>query len=91
MKQLGVPVIFDATHSVQQPGGLDGTTGGDRQMVAPLARAAIAVGVDGIFMETHPNPAESPSDGANMVPLTELGPLLQLLVQIREVVKESHP
>lgn len=71
MRRLGVPVIFDATHSVQQPGGLGGATGGNRAMVEPLARAAAAVGVDGFFFETHPDPNRSPSDGPNMVPLDQ--------------------
>lgn len=71
MRALGVPVIFDATHSVQQPGGLGGATGGNRAMVEPLARAAAAVGVDGFFFETHPDPDRSPSDGPNMVPLQD--------------------
>lgn len=76
MRQLGVPVIFDATHSVQQPGGLGGSTGGNRTMVEPLARAAAAVGVDGLFFETHPNPENSPSDGPNMVPLHQFDAVL---------------
>ena len=71
MRDLGVPVIFDATHSVQQPGGLGGATGGNRALVEPLARAAAAVGVDGFFFETHPDPDRSPSDGPNMVPLQD--------------------
>ncbi|MFM8190134.1 MAG: 3-deoxy-8-phosphooctulonate synthase [Pirellula sp.] len=71
MRNFGVPVIFDATHSVQQPGGLGGATGGNRAMVEPLARAAAAVGVDGFFFETHPDPDSSPSDGPNMVPLRD--------------------
>lgn len=71
MRALGVPVIFDATHSVQNPGGLGGATGGNRAMVEPLARAAAAVGVDGLFFETHPDPSQSPSDGPNMVPLDQ--------------------
>jgi 2-dehydro-3-deoxyphosphooctonate aldolase (KDO 8-P synthase) len=71
MRSLGVPVIFDATHSVQQPGGLGGATGGNRAMVEPLALAAAAVGVDGFFFETHPDPDRSPSDGPNMVPLSD--------------------
>ncbi len=71
MRSLGVPVIFDATHSVQQPGGLGGATGGNRAMVEPLARAAAAVGIDGVFFETHPDPDRSPSDGPNMVPLAQ--------------------
>jgi 2-dehydro-3-deoxyphosphooctonate aldolase (KDO 8-P synthase) len=76
MRGLGVPVIFDATHSVQQPGGLGGATGGNRQMVEPLARGAAAVGVDGFFFETHPEPDRSPSDGPNMVPLSEFPDVL---------------
>lgn len=83
MKQLGVPVVFDATHSVQQPGGLGKSTGGNREMVAPLARAAVAVGIDALFTETHPNPDESPSDGANMIPLEQMDALVEQLLQIR--------
>ncbi len=72
MQELGVPVVFDATHSVQEPGALGGKTGGNRAMVEPLAAAAVALGVDGLFLETHPDPDLSPSDGANMVPLDDL-------------------
>jgi 2-dehydro-3-deoxyphosphooctonate aldolase (KDO 8-P synthase) len=86
MQALGVPVIFDATHSVQEPGGLGAATGGNRVMVEPLARAAVAVGVDGLFFEVHPLPDDSPSDGANMVPLAEFAGLLGRLLKIREVV-----
>jgi 2-dehydro-3-deoxyphosphooctonate aldolase (KDO 8-P synthase) len=86
MQSLGVPVIFDATHSVQEPGGLGKATGGNRAMVEPLARAAIAVGVDGLFCETHPHPEQSPSDGPNMVPLDDFAPLLGRLLEIRSVV-----
>lgn len=86
MQAFGVPVIFDATHSVQEPGGLGNATGGNRAMVEPLARAAIALGVDGLFCETHPEPDRSPSDGANMVPLAQLRPMLQRLLEIRSVV-----
>ena len=89
MRDLGVPVVFDATHSVQQPSSSNGTTGGQREMVAPLARAAVAVGIDALFVETHPNPAESPSDGPNMVPLDEFEPLLKSLLRIRSAVNES--
>jgi 2-dehydro-3-deoxyphosphooctonate aldolase (KDO 8-P synthase) len=88
MQQLGVPVIFDATHSVQEPGGLGRATGGNRAMVEPLARAATAIGVDGLFFETHPEPDKSPSDGPNMVPLSEFGPLLERLVRLRETVEK---
>ncbi len=76
MASTGYPVIFDATHSVQQPGGLGGTSGGQRQFVPCLARAALAVGVAGIFMETHQDPDNAPSDGANMIPLAEMEALL---------------
>lgn len=87
MAELGTPVLFDATHSVQEPGGLGGATGGNRRMVEPLARAAVAIGVDGLFLETHPSPETSPSDGANMVPLDQLGGLLSRLLQIRAAVE----
>jgi 2-dehydro-3-deoxyphosphooctonate aldolase (KDO 8-P synthase) len=84
MRSFGVPVIFDATHSVQQPASLGGTTGGDRSLVEPLARAAAAVGVDGVFFETHPDPDTSPSDGPNMVPLADLGGVLERVLRIHE-------
>ncbi len=84
MRSFGVPVIFDATHSVQQPASLGGTTGGDRSLVEPLARAAAAVGVDGVFFETHPEPDTSPSDGPNMVPLADLGGVLERVLRIHE-------
>jgi len=87
MQALGVPVVFDATHSVQEPGGLGGATGGNRAMVEPLARAAVAVGVDGLFLETHPAPDSAPSDGPNMVPLDQFGPMLRRLVAIRQTVE----
>ena len=83
LRQLGCPVIFDATHSVQQPGGRGSSTGGQREFVAPLARAAMAVGVDGLFIETHPNPDQALSDGPNMVPFQRLEPLLEQLLAIR--------
>lgn len=76
MAETGYPVIFDATHSVQQPGGQGSKSSGNREFVAPLARAACAVGVAGIFLETHQDPDNAPSDGPNMVPLSELGPLI---------------
>ena len=84
MRQFGVPVIFDATHSVQQPASLGDATGGDRTLIEPLARAAVAVGVEGLFMETHPDPDSSPSDGPNMVPLDQLRPLLERLLRIHD-------
>lgn len=83
MQSLGVPVVYDATHSVQEPGGLGGATGGNRAMVEPLARAAVAVGVDAVFCETHPDPDRSPSDGPNMVPLSRLEGMLEGLLGIR--------
>ena len=88
MQSFGVPVIFDATHSVQEPGGLGSSTGGNRAMVEPLARAATAVGVDGLFFETHPDPDKSPSDGPNMVPLDDFAPLLRRLLRLRETVEK---
>lgn len=90
MKSLGVPVIFDATHSVQRPGGLGSTTGGNRALVEPLARAAVACGVDGLFVETHPDPDTSPSDGPNMVPLDQLPALLDRLLRLRQTVDEIN-
>lgn len=83
MQALGVPVVFDATHSVQRPSAADGATGGNREMVAPLARAAVAVGIDGLFLETHPDPDRSPSDGPNMLPLDQIASLLDQLLAIR--------
>ena len=80
------PVIFDATHSVQEPGGLGGRTGGRREMVEPLARAAVACGCDGLFFETHPEPEHSPSDGPNMIPLSELESLLARLQKLYTAV-----
>ena len=89
LKSIGCPVIFDATHSVQHPGGRGTTSGGQREFVAPLARAAIAVGINGLFIETHPDPNNALSDGPNMVPLSSLGNLLKELIQIRLVVPEE--
>ena len=86
MRELGVPVCFDATHSVQEPGGLGNSTGGNRRMVEPLARAAMAVGIDALFLETHPEPDKSPSDGANMLPLERLEPFLVNMLRIRDAL-----
>ncbi len=86
MQEHGVPVVFDATHSVQEPGGLGGATGGNRSMVEPLASAAMALGAEGLFTETHPDPDQSPSDGANMIPLGELEQVLRRLLAIRQVI-----
>jgi 2-dehydro-3-deoxyphosphooctonate aldolase (KDO 8-P synthase) len=90
MQSLGVPVVFDATHSVQEPGGLGGATGGNRAMVEPLARAAMALGVDALFCETHPDPDRSPSDGPNMVPLSDFAPLLRRLIEIRNLADQLN-
>jgi 2-dehydro-3-deoxyphosphooctonate aldolase (KDO 8-P synthase) len=88
MQALGTPVVYDATHSVQEPGGLGSTTGGNRAMVEPLARAAVAVGVDGLFFETHPTPDDALSDGPNMVPLDQFAGLLRRLLAIRQTVEK---
>ncbi len=84
MRELGARVVFDATHSVQQPGGLGSSTGGERAHVSLLARAAVAAGCDGLFMEVHPDPDHAPCDGPNMLPLTEVRELLETLIRIRE-------
>ena len=86
MRKTGAPVVFDATHSVQEPSAQNGTSGGKREYVAPLARAAAAVGIDALFIETHFNPAESPCDGPNMLPLDEVPDLLRTIVRIRRAV-----
>lgn len=86
MKAFGVPVIMDCTHSLQQPNQTGGVTGGNPKMIETIAKAAIAVGADGLFLETHPNPAVAKSDGANMLPLDKLEELLVKLVRVREVV-----
>ncbi|TVQ32030.1 MAG: 3-deoxy-8-phosphooctulonate synthase [Geminicoccaceae bacterium] len=87
MARTGWPVVFDATHSVQQPGGAGATSGGQREFVPVLARAAVAVGVAGLFVETHPDPDKAPSDGPNMVPLAELEGLLQDLLAYDTLTK----
>ena len=84
---IGAPVVFDATHSVQQPGGKGTASGGEREFVPVLARAAVAVGVAAVFIETHPDPDKAPSDGPNMVPLRELEPLLKKLIEFDRVAK----
>ena len=88
MRSFGAPVIFDGTHSVQEPGGLGKATGGDSRYVPYLCRAAVAVGVDGLFLEVHDNPDCAKSDGPNMIKLADLEPLLKKLVEIDQVVKE---
>lgn len=87
MAQTGYPVIFDATHSVQQPGGQGTASGGQREFVAPLARAALAVGVAGLFIEAHDDPDNAPSDGANMLPLAALAPMLACWVALDTLTK----
>jgi len=89
LEEIGAPVIFDATHSVQQPGGQGASSGGERRFVSVLARAAIAVGVAGLFIETHQDPDHAPSDGPNMVPLKDLESLLGELMDIDRLVKRS--
>jgi len=89
MAETGCPVIFDATHSVQQPGGQGTSSGGDRRMVPVLARAAVAVGVAGVFIETHQDPDNAPSDGPNMVPLDQLEKLLQTLMALDRIAKQA--
>ena len=87
MKETGYPVVFDATHSVQQPGGQGGTSGGERRFVETLARAAVAIGVAAVFMETHQDPDKAPSDGPNMVPLKALPALLETLMEFDRLAK----
>jgi 2-dehydro-3-deoxyphosphooctonate aldolase (KDO 8-P synthase) len=87
LKRLGAPVIFDATHSVQQPGGQGDKSGGEREFVSVLARAAVAVGIAGVFIETHQDPDKAPSDGPNMLPLKDMAPLLRDLVEFDRLAK----
>ena len=89
MAKNGYPVVFDATHSVQQPGGMGDKSGGQREFVQYLARAAVAVGVAAVFMETHPDPDNAPSDGPNMVPLSKMPDLLKQLVEIDKLIKNG--
>ncbi len=89
MRSTNCPVVFDATHSVQQPGGKGDRSGGQSEFVPLLARAAMAVGISGIFMETHPNPSEALSDGPNAVPLSEMKNLLTVLKGIDQLIKKS--
>ena len=90
MRETGAPVVFDATHSVQLPGGQGNSSGGMREMVPVLSRAAVAVGVAGLFMETHPDPANAKSDGPNAVPLRQMKALLETLLELDQVTKR-HP
>jgi 2-dehydro-3-deoxyphosphooctonate aldolase (KDO 8-P synthase) len=87
MAKIGCPIVFDATHSVQQPGGQGGSSGGEREFVPVLARAAAAIGVAAIFMETHEDPDRAPSDGPNMVPLKDFEPLVRELQEFDALAK----
>jgi 2-dehydro-3-deoxyphosphooctonate aldolase (KDO 8-P synthase) len=89
LAKTGAPVIFDATHSVQQPGGRGTSSGGEREFVPLLARAAVAVGVAGVFIETHHDPDRAPSDGPNMLPLKEMEPLLERLMEFDALAKRT--
>ena len=89
MTKNGYPVVFDATHSVQQPGGMGDKSGGQREFVDHLSRAAVAVGVAAIFIETHPDPDNAPSDGPNMVPLSNMPSLLKKLLMIDNLIKNG--
>ncbi len=88
MQSNRCPVVLDCTHSLQQPNQPQGVTGGHPELIETIAKAGVAVGFDGLFMETHPDPAHALSDGANMLPLNELKPLLEKLVKIREAIHE---
>ena len=90
MAKTGYPIIYDATHSVQQPGGQGTTSGGDREMAPILARAAVAVGIAGVFMETHQDPDSAPSDGPNMIYLNKLAGVIEMLLEI-DAVSKQHP
>lgn len=91
MRETGCPVVFDATHSVQLPGGQGSSSGGQREFIPALARAAVAVGISGLFMETHPNPDKALSDGPNSWPLDKIASLLEILVTLDKVVKSTRP
>src|SRR6202022_2624155 len=90
-RTVGAPVIFDATHSVQQPGGQGTSSGGEREFVSVLARAAVAVGAAGIFIETHQDPDKAPSDGPNMIPLKDMEGLLRRLIEFDRLAKTEMP
>jgi 2-dehydro-3-deoxyphosphooctonate aldolase (KDO 8-P synthase) len=90
MRETGVPVVFDVTHSLQLPGGLGNATGGQPQYIEPLARAGVACGVDAVFLEVHDHPESAPSDGPNMLPLERLGALLLMLRDVHELVNRSN-
>ena len=86
MQSSGFPVVMDVTHSLQRPNQASGVTGGKPQLIETIAKAAVAVGVDGLFFETHPDPSSAKSDGANMLPLELFGPLLERLVRLRQAL-----
>ena len=90
MRSFVYPVVFDATHSVQLPGGQGSASGGEREFVFPLLRAAVAVGVDGLFMEVHPDPDQAPCDGPNMIPLRDLRRILQTALRLHEIAREAR-
>lgn len=89
MRETGYPVVFDATHSVQQMGGAGGASGGNRGFIAPLVRAAVATGIDGLFIECHDDPTRAPSDGQSMLPLTEMKAVIESAVRIRAATREA--
>ena len=89
MREFGYPVVFDATHSVQKPGGLGGASGGDYRLAFPLARAAAAVGIDAVFAETHPNPKEALSDGPNMIPIDQMGKFLDEILAVHKACQKE--
>jgi len=89
MREFGYPVVYDATHSLQRPGGLGASSGGDSQFIEYMARAGVACGVDGVFMEVHDNPSQAKSDGPNSLPLDRLAPLLEKLKAIHELVRHE--
>ena len=90
MQEIGVPVVMDVTHALQQPNQSSGVTGGNPQLIGTLAKAAIATGAEGLFIETHPNPSIAKSDGANMLPLDQLKPLLKELIKIKKAINTSE-
>ena len=90
MQEIGVPVVMDVTHALQQPNQSSGVTGGNPQLIGTLAKAAIATGAEGLFIETHPNPSIAKSDGANMLPLDQLKPLLKELIKIKKAIDTSE-
>ena len=90
MREAGCPVVFDATHSVQLPGGMGDRSGGQREFVHPLARAAVAVGVSGLFMECHPDPEQALSDGPNAVPLADMARIITNLLQLQQASADAR-